>query len=61
MNSFAQSLTSPYTGKNMATSPSYVEDVLRTMLNDQSDHVYAKFSESYMKVSTLAASPSICE
>jgi hypothetical protein len=53
MNSYTQSLISPYTGQKMSTPPSYVEDVLRTMLNDQSDHVYAKFSESYMKVCAM--------
>lgn len=54
MSSFAQakSLGSPCspTIPKLDSSSSYVEDVLRSMLNDQSDHVYFKFTDSYIKV-----------
>ena len=60
MSSFAQtkSLGSPcsQTFPKVDSSSSYVEDVLRTMLNDQSDHVYAKFTDSYIKVRIEATS-----
>ena len=48
MSSFA--LASPCKESSLSHSHSYVEDVLKTMLTDQSDHVYSKFSESYIKV-----------
>lgn len=53
MSSFAQakSLGSPCSPSvpKLDSSSSYVEDVLRSMLNDQSDHVYSKFTDSYIK------------
>jgi len=51
MNSTSQSksLSSPNAGLKLVATYNYVEDVLKSMLMDQSDHVYAKFSESYIK------------
>ncbi len=38
--------------RNTRRSVTYVEDVLRSMLLDQSDHVYSHFSAAYLKVRT---------
>ena len=53
MNATSQSksLSSPNAALKLVATYNYVEDVLKSMLMDQSDHVYAKFSESYIKVS----------
>lgn len=55
MSSFTQSdkANSPTPLPKLEGSSKYVEDVLRTMLNDQCDHVFSKFTDSYIKVSNF--------
>lgn len=36
---------------NSLTSEKYVEDVLNSMLVEQSDHIFSKFSDAYVTVS----------
>lgn len=31
----------------------YIKDILTTMFNEQSEHLYSKFTEGYMKVSCI--------
>jgi hypothetical protein len=48
MSSFSEVHSPPVHVQRRA--PNNTEDVLRSMLNDQSDHVFSKFSEAYIKV-----------
>ena len=41
-------------GIDQTSSTNYIEEVLANMHREQSDHLYCKFSEAYIKVKLIA-------